>query len=252
MAQQSHSRSRRWRLCTLGCATVLALIALGWAATRPSTVDAMRAVSTAVPIKLKSKSWAALSTEQKLVLAPLAGEWDTLEPYRKTKWLAIARHYALLTPAEQERVQRRMKAWVKLSPEERKVARAKYLNLRHAEPLKQEAIKQKWAEYALLPEAEKQRLSDSAKKPHAGKSGSIGRQLRLPGEFLFDGSASVAVSAQTAPQTPPTSPTLVAPKNAPSQTASLGASAPDSAITTQSSAVAAVTPLASPSAPVTP
>jgi hypothetical protein len=115
---------------------------------------------------LPQPSWAELSMEQKSILAPLAGEWDRMDGFRRKKWLGIAQRYPSLSPDEQARMQRRMTDWAKLTPEERKRAREKYQSLQKAPPEKKEAVKQKWEEYKELPESEKSRLNaEAARKP---------------------------------------------------------------------------------------
>jgi hypothetical protein len=115
---------------------------------------------------LPQPSWAELSAGQKRVLAPLAGEWDTMDGFRRKKWLGIAQRYPSLSPDEQARMQRRMTDWAKLTPDERKRAREKYQSLQKATPEKKEAVKQKWEEYKELPESERNRLkAEAAQKP---------------------------------------------------------------------------------------
>ena len=88
---------------------------------------------------LPQPSWAQLNAEQKRVLAPLAGEWDKMDGFRRKKWLGIAQRYPSLSPDEQARMQRRMTDWAKLTPDERKRAREKYQSLQKAPPEKKEA-----------------------------------------------------------------------------------------------------------------
>ena len=115
---------------------------------------------------LSQPSWKELSADQQRVLAPLSGEWDKLEGFRRKKWLGIAQRYQSLSPDEQTRMQRRMTAWAKLTPDERKRARDQYLSLKNASPEKKEAVKLKWEEYKDLPESEKARLkAEAARKP---------------------------------------------------------------------------------------
>ena len=111
---------------------------------------------------LAQPSWKELSSEQQRILAPLSGEWDKLEGFRRKKWLGIAQRYQSLSPDEQVRMQRRMTAWAKLTPEERKRARDQFLSLQKESPEKKEAVKQKWEAYKDLPEAEKARLKAEA------------------------------------------------------------------------------------------
>lgn len=113
---------------------------------------------------LPQPSWAELSTDQKRILAPLAGEWNTMDGFRRKKWLGIAQRYPSLSPDEQARMQRRMTDWAKLSPDERKRAREQYQSLQKAPPEKKEAVKQKWEEYKELPESEKNRFKAEASR----------------------------------------------------------------------------------------
>ncbi len=141
---------------------------------------------------LPQPSWAQLTTEQKNILAPLAGEWDKMDGFRRKKWLGIAQRYPTLSPDEQARMQRRMTEWAKLTPEERKRAREKYQSLQKAPPGKKEAVKQKWEEYKELPESEKSRLNAEAarksaprptptKPPVAAKPAATGGQPQVTG-----------------------------------------------------------------------
>ncbi len=115
---------------------------------------------------LPQPSWAELNAEQKRILAPLAGEWDKMDGFRRKKWLGIAQRYPSLSPDEQARMQRRMTEWAKLTPDERKRAREKYQSLQKATPEKKEAVKLKWEEYKELPESEKTRLkTEAARNP---------------------------------------------------------------------------------------
>lgn len=115
---------------------------------------------------LPQPSWKQLSTEQQRILAPLSGEWDQMEGFRRKKWLGIAERYKTLSPEEQARMQKRMTAWAKLTPDERKRARDQYLSLQKAPPETKEAVKHKWQEYKELPEADKARLNaEAASRP---------------------------------------------------------------------------------------
>ena len=115
---------------------------------------------------LSQPSWTELSAEQKRVLAPLAGEWNKMEGFRRKKWLGIAQRYPSLSLDEQTRMQRRMTAWAKLTPDERKQARDQFRSLQKAPPEKKEAVKLKWQEYKELSEGEKARLkAEASTKP---------------------------------------------------------------------------------------
>ncbi|MBI3096187.1 MAG: DUF3106 domain-containing protein [Rhodocyclales bacterium] len=115
---------------------------------------------------LSQPSWSELTAEQKRVLAPLSSEWDSMEGFRRKKWLGIAQRYQSMAPDEQARMQRRMTDWAKLTPDERKRARDKYRSLQKAPAEKKEAVKLKWQEYKELPESEKTRLkTEAARRP---------------------------------------------------------------------------------------
>ncbi len=127
---------------------------------------AAQASFAAIVPPLPQPSWKELTADQQRVLAPLSGEWDKMEGFRRKKWLGIAQRYQTLSPDEQSRMQRRMTVWAKLTPEERKRARDQYLALKKASPEKKEEVKQKWEAYKELPDAEKARLkAEAARKP---------------------------------------------------------------------------------------
>ncbi len=105
-------------------------------------------------------AWAELTAEQQQVLAPLKADWDSLEPDRRQKWIAIAKRYPRMKALEQERVQRRMQAWANLSPEQRRQARENYKHLaKSPRPAPNKDLRQAWAEYQALSPYERQSLT---------------------------------------------------------------------------------------------
>ena len=131
-----------------------------WLAASPAL-----AVLPVVP-PLDQPNWAALTTEQKQTLAPLAGEWSAMDTFRRKKWLGIAQRYPTMSPTEQASVQRNMQEWARLAPEERKQAREQYKTLRKASPEQRDAVKQKWEEYtALTPEERDQLKVEAGRRP---------------------------------------------------------------------------------------
>lgn len=141
------------------------VIATGTVAQTPS--DAGKKPAAVKPAAKQPKpgvrpAWAELTADQQKVLAPLKPDWDTLEPERRQKWLAIAKRYPKMKPEEQERVARRMQAWAKLTPEQRRVARENYKRI--AKVPRQERnrdLRQEWAEYQALTPSERQSLVPS-------------------------------------------------------------------------------------------
>jgi hypothetical protein len=129
-------------------------------ATKPSA--AAPAASATVPQPMAKPLWAELTPVQQQALAPLASEWDNLDAFRKNKWLAIGNKYASMKPDEQQRVQERMRDWVKLTPEQRRMARQSYARAKKLDPDQKSA---KWEQYQQLPEEEKKKLAaDAASK----------------------------------------------------------------------------------------
>ena len=110
--------------------------------------------------------WTDLTPAQQQALAPLAGEWNSLEPDRKKKWLAIGNKYASMNSEEQQRVQDRMREWLKLTPDERRIARESYSRAKKLNP---DQKSEKWQEYQQLSEEQKKKLAAdaAAKKPVA-------------------------------------------------------------------------------------
>ncbi|MGE5467499.1 MAG: DUF3106 domain-containing protein [Ignavibacteria bacterium] len=163
----------------------------------------------AVVPPIKQPAWVELSIEQREILAPLASEWDQLEHSRRKKWLGIVDRYPAMKAEEQARIQRRMAEWVKLSPEDRKLAREKFKNLQKAPPEHKETVKQKWQEYKELPEEEKQRLQAEAAAKAATKP-KVAVPPRAPGAPTSQKPPALPVPALQAAQ-PPSAPVQAAP-----------------------------------------
>jgi len=100
-----------------GVILCLALIAPPVAADLPTTVI----IGT-----LPQPAWSQLSTQQKIILAPLANDWEKMENVRKKKWLGIADRYPSMKADEQLRTQERMREWARLTPEQRAKVRDSY------------------------------------------------------------------------------------------------------------------------------
>jgi hypothetical protein len=122
---------------------------------------AAAAPSKPVPVSGKPQ-WKDLSPPQQVALEPLKVEWDQMEALRKQKWLEIANRYSSMKPDEQQRVHERMRAWLKLTPEERRVARENYTL---SKKIGKDQKTAQWEQYQQLPEEEKRKLAaDAAKK----------------------------------------------------------------------------------------
>lgn len=112
----------------------------------------------------RQPSWVELTYEQKQILAPVHGEWDSMSAIQRKKLLGVAKGYPKMKPEEQQRIQRRLKDWSKLTPEERTQARKKYEKLKQLPPEKRQEVRQKWQEYQQLPEEKKEQLRRSKAK----------------------------------------------------------------------------------------
>jgi uncharacterized protein DUF3106 len=122
-------------------------------AAKPPAVKPQAAKPKARPV------WAELTADQQMILAPLKADWESLEPERRRKWIGVAKRYPTMKLEEQERMQRRMQAWAKLSPEQRRQARENYRRIVKAPPEKRDKLREAWAEYQALPPAERQNLA---------------------------------------------------------------------------------------------
>ncbi|MBO4119993.1 DUF3106 domain-containing protein [Cupriavidus gilardii] len=142
-----------------------------WCLTPPAhardAVDAARASSpaatpTSPAVRAARPAWSELTPTQQRVLAPLAGQWNTLTEVHRRKWLRIAARFEELAPAEQQRVHARMTEWAKLTPEQRRLARENF-QIHRTVPVERKT--EAWDRYQQLPEAQKRQLAEAAKVP---------------------------------------------------------------------------------------
>jgi hypothetical protein len=103
--------------------------------------------------------WNELKPSQQHALAPLADEWNTLPASQKKKWLAISARFPSLSDGQQHRLQERMRDWVALTPEQRRVARESYSLTKKLGPNQKAA---EWQQYQQLSDEQKNRLADDA------------------------------------------------------------------------------------------
>jgi hypothetical protein len=125
-------------------------------------------------------TWDELTPVQQRILAPLAGEWNSFPELNRRKWLQIAERYPKFSPAEQARLQTRMSEWVKMTPQQRRVARENY-QITRSLPAKKKA--EAWDEYQQLPEEQKKKLAAAEKVPRRpGAVSALPSGKRLPPE----------------------------------------------------------------------
>jgi len=149
--------------------------------------------------------WVDLTPAQKEALAPLAGEWDQINAARKKKWLEIGNKVALMTPDEKQRVHERISDWVKLTPEQRRVARANFAQAKKLEP--NDKFTQ-WQNYQQLSEEQKKELAAAgapvknqvANRPaKLEKNTKIARSVKLTPKTELEKSVQPAVSHPVVP-----------------------------------------------------
>ncbi len=165
----------------------------GWAA--PSNPALM-----ATPPQPK---WSDLTVPQKIVLAPLSDDWDSMENYRQKKWLSIAARFSEMAAEEQRRVQLQMQSWDKLSPEERRTARENFKTASKLPSEKKQQLKQMWEEYSSLPDSEKEKLKQLAESQMAAKPA---RPASSPPPIAPVPAQPVASPAETSSNETPTKP----------------------------------------------
>lgn len=183
--------------------------------------------------KMTKPAWTSLNPAQQQALAPLAGEWDQLELLRKQKWLEIANHFSSMKPDEQQRMQQRMRDWVKLTPEQRRVVRENYARSTRIDP-GQKSLQ--WEQYQQLPEEQKKKLADDApsrKRVANLPSAAQSKAPLLPPIQSARPPAAAVVTPTPAPATAPGQAAVVTPAPTP---ASGSASAPDASPPTVNSA----------------
>ncbi|MDR2451900.1 MAG: DUF3106 domain-containing protein [Candidatus Accumulibacter sp.] len=141
-------------------------VMLGFFLACPGWTQAASPVAIATP---PQPGWSKLSIPQKIVLAPLADEWDSLASFSRRKWLEFAVRFPLLSPEEQRRAQGQMWKWRKLTPEERQAARENYQFALRLSTGQRQELKQKWEKYSSLSGEEKEKFKQRA----AGKPAQI-------------------------------------------------------------------------------
>ncbi|MDP3842054.1 MAG: DUF3106 domain-containing protein [Oxalobacteraceae bacterium] len=134
------------------CALIVLTVVLSLPTFGPAAAQ-----NTAAPSSGGAKSdWQALTAEQQQALEPLAADWYRLDFSHKKKWLEIGNKLPLMQPEERSRIQNRMREWIKLSPQQKYIARENYWLAKKIEPSQKNAH---WQEYQQLSDEQKKRLA---------------------------------------------------------------------------------------------
>jgi len=215
---------------------IAAVVALGatyprWHETHPSVPDTdllsaseqntlpPATASSVLPIPSSSATlaWAKLSAGQHLALAPFARDWDGFSDSRKLKWLKIAAQYSKMSPEAQDRLHQRMAEWVRMSPDQRRIARENF-QLSKSVPAQQR--QKAWAAYQQLPEDQKKKLEASERKnrrptvvsaPPTGKTevkdlNTVRHTSEVPKPVAASAAAVAASAPSDRPSGPPAAP----------------------------------------------
>lgn len=159
-----------------------------------ATSSLQAAAPTAVVIgTLPQPGWSELSTQQKIILAPLAKDWEEMGNVRKKKWIGIADRYPNMKPDELHRTQERMREWANLTPEQRTKIRDSYKDFKLLPSEQKKAVRKKWEAYSSLPSEEKQRIRES------GKSATLLAPPPAPAPALLGNSGAATEQANNAP-----------------------------------------------------
>ncbi|SCB25620.1 DUF3106 domain-containing protein [Cupriavidus alkaliphilus] len=176
-----HPDAPRRRLAALlaGAATCWALLPAPAQAQGASAADGAPASQAAQPVSAKP-AWADLSPVNQRILAPLQPLWDTLPELNRHKWLRIAARYPKYSPAEQARLQARMAEWVRMTPQQRRLARENY-QITRSLPTEKKA--EAWDKYQQLPEEQKKKLAATDQVPRRpGAVSALPSGKRLPSD----------------------------------------------------------------------
>jgi hypothetical protein len=153
-----HSWSHKTGMLVVVAILSLSVISIGsyftWNTYLSAEAKARKNAKAKKPTKPR---WSELTSIQREALAPLAAEWDQISVAGKKKWLIMGDRIALMQPEEKQRAQERLRDWVKLTPEQRRIARANYAhakkNLAPNEKFAQ------WQRYQQLTEEQKKELA---------------------------------------------------------------------------------------------
>jgi Protein of unknown function (DUF3106) len=190
--------------------------AAGGNATAKTPAPTLAVELPSLPTSNSPMAWARLSAAEHVALAPFASQWDSFSDERKRNWIRIASRYPKLSPDAQKRLHDRMTEWVRMTPDQRRVARENY---QVSKELPRETRQNAWKAYQQLPEEQKERLAASERKrrpsvvsaPPSGKSEIKGLdRLVTAREHGASGAAAVSAPAAVPLPSPASTPAIPA------------------------------------------
>ena len=179
-------------LAALGAGLLLNLPSPVLAQTPEAAKVVARPVTPASAAAAAGPQWKELSPAQQQILQPLATSWNSLGVIQRGKWIAIAKNYPSMAPAEQEKLNGRMAEWAALKPRDRERARLNFAETKKIPPAERVA---NWEAYQALSPEEKQKLAARAPKKPVGTAIAV---KPVPSGKL----AEVPVTRRTPPQGP--------------------------------------------------
>jgi hypothetical protein len=150
-----------------GCLGVLAVMLAPFAShaqIKPAAAASAAAAKPATAAKAGGgPAWSELKPSEQAALAPLKGEWASIDEARKRKWLKISEHYPTMNADDQARLHARMVEWAGMSPQDRAKVRTRYLEAKSIPGTDRQAG---WEAYqALSPEERKALAARAAAAP---------------------------------------------------------------------------------------
>lgn len=146
----NHSLIIRWVVGCLSLSTALYAMQAGAAEGSQPPLLLVMADIGAIKSDLSSAdpaanvTWVQLTEQQQSVLSPLKSEWDTLRPWQREKMLDIAKAYPKMDTQKQQRIQRQLVKWSRMTPYERENARKRYQKFQSLNPEKKEELRKQW------------------------------------------------------------------------------------------------------------
>ncbi len=90
------------------------------------------------------RPWQRLNQAEKTALAPLAADWDSLPDKQRERLLVVAKDYPSLSPDRQKLLHARLRAWTRMTAEDRQIARDNYRKIQALPKQDQSSIRQQW------------------------------------------------------------------------------------------------------------
>jgi len=163
-------------------AIALAAILTAAAPASSPAADAPPAAARASLLPLVQPLWSELDGQQQAVLAPFEQQWNGWSAPEKRSWLILAERVPKMSDEQRERVDRRIREWAALTPEQRRLARQNYRLARRLDPDERQA---QWERYREMTPEQRSVLRTSGTTSntaahHAGARTGLAKEAALP------------------------------------------------------------------------